>query len=861
MPDLSSDIFLWSILQPVWQRDALRRLFTTGDLSPSDIDELVEICEGEHGLAPKKLADTLKAEHIRARGVGNANPVSLVLLTHHDGVNALAQEQTISFGPHLTVVYGQNAAGKSGYTRILKQACRSRNVEDILGNVLGSGAPLSGTATIRLREGTTEVDHAWDVSAAASPLLSQVSVFDSHCVPVYLREKTDVAFRPFDLDVFDKLASACFDVKKRLDLSLNALRTVSLQPLIGVRAGTRVRQLLDSLSALTKEQTVSSLATLSMAEEQQLTNLRNLVRDLQSNDPKKRALELSAKATRFDSLATHLKSIESRLGLSAVREFLDSRSRLHLARAGLNELLLKTLTPDLLPDSGNSAWRTLWDAAEGFVPASTEATPEWLAEHSKCPLCQQSIGGEASSRLAKLHAFAHSTAQEQLRRAEAEFRSRLGAIQQTTVGGQTIDDTLAELQVEHPSYGPRIEEYCEALRDVRDSVLAAGDSDKQLSGKTVDTGIETAIRTVVQELRDRATQLQGTASALTQAQQQEWDDLESRVVLRNNRDAVLKEIERKIKLAAYSQCIDDTSTSALTKKSTELTKLLVTDQLRLTFQAEVKGLEFKHLSVEIQPAGGSRGELFHKLAFTNAPGVKVTDVLSEGESRTLSLGAFLTELSTAPAKSGIIFDDPVSSLDHVWRERIGRRLVTVAKERQVIIFTHDLVFLKILTSEAESQAVPIQHQYIRREGQAGVCSADMPWVAMNVRARLGVLRKRWQAAEALFRASGLAIYEPVARDLFGLLREAWEDAISEVLLNDVIERYRPSIETKRVAPLHDIQEADCRAVNEGMTACSRWIRGHSEAAADGSPFPEPAELKERIDDLDNWVAAIRKRRN
>jgi len=44
-------------------------------------------------------------------------------LTHRSGVNALANDQTIEFCPSLTVVFGANAAGKSGYTRILKRAC------------------------------------------------------------------------------------------------------------------------------------------------------------------------------------------------------------------------------------------------------------------------------------------------------------------------------------------------------------------------------------------------------------------------------------------------------------------------------------------------------------------------------------------------------------------------------------------------------------------------------------------------------------------------------------------------------------------------------------------------------------------
>jgi hypothetical protein len=81
-----------------------------------------------------------------------------------------------------------------------------------------------------------------------------------------------------------------------------------------------------------------------------------------------------------------------------------------------------------------------------------------------------------------------------------------------------------------------------------------------------------------------------------------------------------------------------------------------------------------------------------------------------------------------------------------------------------------------------------------------------------------------------------------------------------VLLNDVVERYRPSIETKKVAPLYDITEADCKAVDAGMTESSRWIRGHDGAAADGTPFPTPEELKSRIDEIEKWIEGIRKRR-
>jgi hypothetical protein len=45
-----------------------------------------------------------------------------------------------------------------------------------------------------------------------------------------------------------------------------------------------------------------------------------------------------------------------------------------------------------------------------------------------------------------------------------------------------------------------------------------------------------------------------------------------------------------------------------------------------------------------------------------------------------------------------------------------------------------------------------------------------------------------------------------------------------------------------------------------MTKCSKWLPGHDQAAAARAAIPEPSVLKADIDALENWVAAIRKRR-
>jgi hypothetical protein len=227
----------------------------------------------------------------------------------------------------------------------------------------------------------------------------------------------------------------------------------------------------------------------------------------------------------------------------------------------------------------------------------------------------------------------------------------------------------------------------------------------------------------------------------------------------------------------------------------------------------------------------------------------------------LSIAAFFAELSTADDPSGIVFDDPVSSLDYKWREGVARRLVQEAKTRQVVVFTHDVVFLLLLGQFAEEQGVAQLDQHVRQLSKgAGICEEELPWVAMPFKKKIGYLKNEWQAADKLFRDGEQATYEKEAKYLYGLLREAWERALEEVLLGGIVERFRPSVQTQHIGTIADITAEDCRTLDAAMTKCSKWLPGHDQAAAARAPVPEPVELKADIEALEKWVAAIRSRR-
>ena len=177
------------------------------------------------------------------------------------------------------------------------------------------------------------------------------------------------------------------------------------------------------------------------------------------------------------------------------------------------------------------------------------------------------------------------------------------------------------------------------------------------------------------------------------------------------------------------------------------------------------------------------------------------------------------------------------------------------------MFTHDVIFLLALVNSAEELNVNCNHQHLRKETLgAGVSSSQLPWIAMRVRERIGVLKDWHQRAEKLHREATREEYEREAMLIYGRLREAWERGLEEVLLGGVVERFRPSIQTQRARNLSDITDEDCKALDEGMTKSSRWLPGHDSAPAENIPVPEPEELLEDISSLEVWVDCIRQRR-
>ena len=858
------EILNWSKTRPNWQRDALRRLVEKGELSEEDIVDLTEICKAAHGLTEGRDGIPLDTKHLPNRS-GGQGAVSLESILHHEGVNALAKDQTLTFGPHLTVVYGDNGAGKTGYTRILKTACRARGTEKILGNVVTGTTSSSPVVTIKYRVQGEEEAREWTAKEDDGPI-ARVSVFDTQSASVYLKEKTNVAFRPFGLDLFDKLVQTAKAVLVRLqNEEKNFSESIISDLLKLVPEGTSVARFLNGLSTLTSSEDLKTHSKLTDDEVKRLELLEQSLRDLQADDTKKLLKNLQYQSTRVQALLKHVEHVESVLSDKSVSASFDALAEWLHKKEEADRLCAETFPPQLLSGTGSDAWKGLWQAASLFSQKEAYSDQSFpvVDEGAKCVLCQQSLDHDAGHRFRKFAAFIASSMERELRNARQVYDQKRKIVADLVVFPEFITNIISDIRLENESLANRIgtslavaDEYC------REVIIALESSSGVSRHKSNIVSVLPEIQNFLTKIDERIRVLVNNEDPDRRNKlHDEAKELRAKTILAKHEKVVLNEIDRKKRLAAYQQSKKDADTRPITRKSSEVTRSFVTQKLKNAFQDELNNLAFHHIEIELQDVGGADGVLYHKVVLKHGNNLELPRVISEGEQRCLSIASFFAELSTADDQSGIVFDDPVSSLDYRWREDIAHRLVEAAKTRQVIVFTHDVVFLLWLKQFAEEQQVNQHDQHIRRlSSGAGVCSDELPWVAMPVKKKIGYLNKEHQAAAKLHRDGCQDMYEKEAKNIYGLLREAWERAVEEVLLCKIVERYRPGIQTQQIARLADVTLDDCRQVEIAMTKCSRLLRGHDQAAAARSPVPEPDELKEDISALEAWVKEVIKRR-
>lgn len=858
--EVLSEIVVASEDWPNWQRDALRRLCNMEKLRDVDLDELLAICKG------KAEGDPISVKHIRDPAA-SAIEINLTRLQNLKNVNALQPGETLLFQPSgLTVVYGDNGAGKSGYARILKQACRARLPRNdfVLPNVY-EDKKATPEAQIVFNAGTQKQSTIWRQSQEADSRLSAISVFDSDTAAIHVEATNELAYTPFPLRIMATLADSCKTIKAKLEREINEIdkQTPAVLSPPKCSRDSDVGKLIFGLTEKTPIAKVEQLSGLSDAEN---SRLKVLAADL-ANDPARIAQQLQSQKVQIDGIRDRLKQLATAVADEKIAELEQLRLNYVSAKKAASVASRRLFADEPLPDVGSDVWRALWESARAFSDESAypKKTFPLTTEDARCVLCHQELSSEASDRLNRFESFVLDESKKRESEAKIAYQNALGQMQANRISMRDVramvilvrdalnNETLAK------SLRRSAVNNLSRLRAVR----------KTLESKVIEVTFP-VVNPPIEELDSYSQDLITRADTLLseknspeyQALVFEHNQLKDKEWLKTVKEDVIAEIARMKNIAALKRFSRTTATNKLTILSSELAKRLVTDRLCNQFSEELKhlGLAKQH-SIELKHAKTKAGvPLFH-LRMADKPDAPIGKVLSEGEHRCVALAAFLAELSTLDTKSGIVFDDPVSSLDHIHKDRVAERLAAESMTRQVIVFTHDISFLLLLDEACQKTRdrakIDIGYSVVSRGADtAGFCRSEPPANVLPIRKVIEQMRKRLSNVSIHHKRGEQDKWRIEVSSFSVQLRETWERAV-EAVVAPVIKRLSRKVDTSGLLSLTVLKEEDCNEMRDAFARCSDLI--HSQPGDINPRLPTPTNIENEIQCLDNWFSSIKQR--
>jgi hypothetical protein len=700
------ELEIWSKGFAPWRRLLLSAAVRSGVIPQSTLEQSYSLFLAEYGMAkaPEPYPDIPNS--VTGRIVKTSGRARLRRVHSPSGINRLPLSSELTFSDEMTVIYGGNGVGKSGFARILSNACFSRQQHPIYPDIFDDSANYSTpSACIEVEdENGAAVTLAFDNVTEHATLKRGFVVFDSAVAERHLKDTGPLGFTPTGFDVFAEIARAYSVLQSMLTADIERRKRENTFPLAFIGAKTAASNMASNLGRLTDLDRLKDLASFGPEDRARIDQLQTLSDQLRANSP--------------DGVIRRLVEVKPQLllvkeKLASARDMLledklaaDARLRTELVNAASSVARLGAdqFGHPRLQGVGSSQWERLVTASQAFVDEQHDHFP---VDGDVCALCHQALDEEGLALFAAYRDFAGGEGAGALLAIEEKVAARrveLAAMQVAPVPEGSIAHSF--LKEAHPTVLAAIEGTSLALATLRDSAIAALDGTASaVSLAIADFGF-TMDEVIAQLDHDLALLQQSDVPASLKTVEEERAELRHREVLSQNLEQMVLFVENARWVAkAEGDARRDLNPRYLTEKEQTLFATVIADNYRTALANECEALS---CGVPIDfKTQGRRGQTVRSLLVRDrSPG----EILSEGEQRAVALADFLTEVGLNQDNVGIILDDPVTSLDHDRKEIIAARLVQEAKKRQVIIFTlrYGLLRQNFATPRTESGNDPLR---------------------------------------------------------------------------------------------------------------------------------------------------------
>lgn len=844
--------------KPLWWRHVIRVALDHGEVKPEFIDALYNLAKMEFGLLPRDEIYHSNISLVAVMGFDiEEHPVNLLSLGMVRNVSSLVPDQNIEFEANgLTVVYGDNGAGKSSYAKILKSACLTRgDVPNIMTNVFKPSTEQP-KATLKYSVAGGDVSSfVWRKGGPNSPELKSIRVFDSKSAVHYISKEDSVEYKPAELKLLDELVSVCVEVKRRLLIEQKQYSTSYLP--LGFHPSTAVNAFVQSLNSLPVAKAIETLECHCATDEDiaQIEPLKTEVFELSGKTPEQVRKTLSSKLGYREPLYRFIDNLVTQLSdekLSQIGRLYDDRCTKVAAAEAIRQTTLNGLP---IGGVGDEVWKQMWRHVEEFITSQGRNFPPAVGDN--CPTCLQVVDPATAERMNLFHNYIQDQSQIEAQRAIQAVRSRIQFIATLNFDLSQFSGILHEIGANKPEVVAALNELIVQLSNRKQAVLSDNPCFIQpplvlrvplwLKAQLI------SLKTKIEGVSDNA-----SLAKFLFEKNSLLLELEDRLKIRQQKQNVLNEIERLCTFNKFKGALNSVVLTKVTLFTSVLSNKGGIGLLKGQFEKELKALGFRKFAVETKTRGSS-GEQKLKLAISNVGSTKITDIASEGEQKCIALAGFMSELTIDNRKSAIVFDDPVNSLDHKWRRLFAKRIASESKHRQVIVLTHDLPFLVMLREAADK--LPFHLMHIAQRGQySGFPVGRLPWDAMSTRERIAFLRNL--VVDLRKYCNGFDFieedYKEKARYTYGKLRTTLERLIEEWLIGDVVQRFSRNVQVGKIAKLLKVRESEISFITEIHDKCCGYLDAHDNAPGLGVvAMPDIDELNSDIEDLAKFFEDVK----
>lgn len=840
------EILTWSQTKPDFIKDSLRRLISQPNISQDDITEVYSLLKKENGAANISLNPIpFDSSHIpNVSTIGNNYP-KLKSIKEPINICALHSEGELEFSTNgLSIIYGGNGSGKSSYSRILKKVCWSRNPGIELKKNVFSPSDSDQKVDFIIHNNGTDTNFQWSENLPPHPDLNSIYVFDTDCGEIYVNKENPTEYKPIGIDLLERLIGLLNNVSQQVSTEIIGYNTQkpTLDNELHSTNNGRWYLTLENKS----EESVQNinLTPEEISRKQELSTL------LRTQNPQELLGNLSGQKSRIESIKQQFSRIEANFNegnidlVKSIRNRYETTRRAYdLAKSELDEI-------NNLNGFGTDPWRVLWDAARNFAESNGMTDGQNFpsdASLENCVLCQQELDQNAKERLTGFSHFILNDVSTQLRIIQGEIREKIAFYNSLTL---PLFENLTEINQFIGDFQRKYIDFNSSFNSSRLSIIhfLENGGELNINFSIISNCIDDIIQRLDVQINQTRSLLENRTSIVS-----EHNELRVKEFLFNNRTVILQYYQEFKYKAWLQDCQSQLNTGPISRKIGDLMENQAVD---LQHQEFINHLSYFNRDlaskVLLSKTRTHQGNTFQKCSLDGLSD-SLNSVLSEGEQKIIALSNFLAESTIDGKKNSLIFDDPVTSLDMDYRDLIANKIVELSQDRQVIVFTHDLSFMRLLLDTHKS--ITNTDCFIigidKYNGISGIVTDEIPYLAKNVQERINSIRRILSEHDglALTDAHGRETKLDSARKRFRMLLER---SVEELLSNKTYERFSKNIHLKK-GNLSSYIVTDQGDIDFLINLYSKYsVTEHDGGTTTLSQIPDKAEIESDITDYSNW---------